>query len=86
MHHEGPQAGKNFDMQCNVDLFNSKERAAMWKYLGVCQPVVIVMSPPCRGLAGWATFNRMMNPVAHAASRQISEPLGHLCGEVALYQ
>eukprot|EP00959_Pyramimonas_sp_CCMP1952_P322469 6747892-Pyramimonas_sp.AAC.1 len=37
-------------------------------------------------MAGWATFNRIMNPETHEASRRVSEPLGHLCGEVAQFQ
>eukprot|EP00959_Pyramimonas_sp_CCMP1952_P045291 945962-Pyramimonas_sp.AAC.1 len=85
MRHEGLRAGKNFDVQCGVDLFNAQERAGMWKYLELCQLVVVVMSPPCQGMAGLATFDRMMNPEKHWASRRISEPLGHFCGEIARY-
>eukprot|EP00959_Pyramimonas_sp_CCMP1952_P023369 491464-Pyramimonas_sp.AAC.1 len=59
MHHEGPHAGKGFDMQCGVGLFSAQERAGMWKFLELCQPVVVMMSPPCQGRAGWSTFNRM---------------------------
>eukprot|EP00959_Pyramimonas_sp_CCMP1952_P082026 1713666-Pyramimonas_sp.AAC.1 len=86
MHHEGLRAGKNFDVQCGVEWFNAQERAGMWKYLELCQPVVVAMSPPCQGMASWAAFNKMMNPETQQALRRTSEPLGHLCGGVVRYQ
>ena len=58
----------------------------MWDYIVTCRPVVVVMAPPCKGMAGWGPFNKLVNNEAWKKSVAVSTPLGKLCGEVALHQ
>ena len=58
----------------------------MFKYLDVDEPLVVVMSPQCTGLAGWGRFNAMMNPETHHRTLRTSYALGDVCARVATQQ
>ena len=40
------KVGPNFDLVIGMDLLDTKQEQAFWKYLEVCKPVVVVMSTP----------------------------------------
>ena len=55
-------------------------------YVQEAEPICIITSSPCTGLAGWAALNHIINPKAWEQSRSISVPLGNLAGDLALHQ
>ena len=78
--------GKNFDITVGFDMLNRNEINEFWKYMFRTQPLVVVMSPPCTGLAGFSGLNRIVNPDAWHSSRLVSLPLGDLAGHIAHFQ
>eukprot|EP00959_Pyramimonas_sp_CCMP1952_P291872 6104344-Pyramimonas_sp.AAC.1 len=48
--------------------------------------MIVVLSVPCAGLAGWQTLNRITNPETWKQSRRTSMPLAKLAGRVAEFQ
>ena len=71
---------------CGCDFLDADDVREMRSYLTTCKPVVVVMVPPCRGMAGWGPFNKLVNNEAWRRSVAVSIPLGTLCGKVALHQ
>ena len=78
---QGLRVGRNMDLVCNVDLLDPDDVADMWRYIRRTRPLVILMSPPCTGMKGWAPLNAIINPDTHQANKAISEHLGSLCGD-----
>eukprot|EP00969_Alexandrium_andersonii_P055514 2446329-Alexandrium_andersonii.AAC.1 len=74
------RGGKNFDVECGVDLLEPAQQRALWAYLrrGVW---VVIMSPPCTAFGPWSRINRWRAPEAWAASLEVGEPLAALCGQ-----
>eukprot|EP00975_Prorocentrum_lima_P005937 1282633-Prorocentrum_lima.AAC.1 len=44
------------------------------------------MAPPCTGLKGFSSLNRIKAPDAWHRRRSVSTPLGELAGQIALHQ
>ena len=86
LHRHGFRPGKNCDPVCGYDLMNATDVAALCVYLEATRPLVVVMSPPCRGMAGFQSLNRVISYQAWRVFRVISEAIGDLCAEVALFQ
>ena len=80
------KVGNNFDIVLGFDMLNPQEVQEFWKYMFQTQPYVVIMSPPCTGLAGFSGLNRIVNPDGWHASREVSLPLGDLAGHIAAYQ
>ena len=80
------KVGTNFDVALGFDMLNPKEVQEFWSYMFKTQPLVVIMSPPCTGLAGFSGLNRIVNPDGWYASREVSLPLGDLAGHIAAYQ
>eukprot|EP00973_Karenia_brevis_P035772 4936055-Karenia_brevis.AAC.1 len=59
---------RNFDIVLGTDLHEGREQRLLLEYICRHKPLVVVMSPSCTGLAGWAHYNRTMNPGAHERS------------------
>jgi len=77
---QGVKAGRNFDRICGAYLTNPAHVKQMWSYLQKAQPLVVVMSPPCTGMAGWAHVNQYLHPETHERSKAHSTKMGQLCG------
>ena len=67
-------------------MLNKDHIKYMWQYALDAEPICIISSSPCTGLAGWASLNRVINPEAFQRSRSVSVPLGNLAGQLALHQ
>jgi len=78
--------GRNFELQCGVDLLTEKGRHEMWDYINVTRPTVIIMAPPCRGFGPWSLLNEVIHPDAVAEARAQGIPLANLCAAVAKHQ
>ena len=80
------KSGRNFELQCGVDLLTEKGRHEMWDYIRKTKPTVIVMAPPCRGFSPWSFLNEVIHPDAVAEARSQGVPLANLCAAVAQHQ
>ena len=74
------RTGENFDILVGHDMLNKEHVKWMWQYVLEAEPICIIASSPCTGLAGWASLNRIINPESWHQSRSISVPLGKLAG------
>ena len=79
-------SGLNFDILVGFDLLNGLDLDHFWKYLQAVRPFIIVMAPPCKGLAGWQNLNKVVHRKAWLRSRRIGIPLAKLCAQVARFQ
>ena len=80
------RAGFNFDCVVGFDLMRRDDETALYDYIRRTHPFIVVMAPQCTGLAGWGSFNAMMNPEAHQQSLKISLHLGAICAKCAVLQ
>ena len=64
----------------------ASERKWVWTYLETCRPIVVVMSPPCRGMRGYVELNRVTNPETAAQSYYESAIIGDFCADIADFQ
>jgi len=78
--------GLNFDVIVGFDLLKPADVRGMWRYLRQTVPLVISLATPCTGLAGWAPINAARGSEVHHQNRQTSLQLGHLGGQIALWQ
>jgi len=78
--------GRNFELQCGVDLLTDRGRREMWNYINLTRPSIIIMAPPCRGFSPWSFLNEVIHPDAVAEARSQGIPLANLCAAVAKYQ
>ena len=77
--------GLNFDAVVGIDLLDPRQIQAYWAYIHQSEPICCVLSPPCTGLKGWSSLNRVINPEAWHRSQANSVPLGQLAGQTALF-
>ena len=80
------KSGRNFELQCGVDLLTERGRREMWEYINVTKPTIIIMAPPCRGFSPWSFLNEIIHPDAVAEARAQGIPLANLCAAVAKHQ
>ena len=85
-HRKPYRVGKNFDAVVGCDLLDSTQRKLYSNYLTRTQPLVVIISTPCKGLKGWKHLNAIRAPEALARARAVSLALGQLGGETALHQ
>ena len=74
------------DMNVGMNMLDPDDVLEMFRYLKGNKPRVVVMSPPCTGLAGFRGLNRVLAPEAQARSEKRSLAVGRVCGQVALFQ
>ena len=53
------RVGHNFDIVVGLDMLNRAEVNEFWTYMFQTQPLVVIMSPPCIGLAGFSDLKRI---------------------------
>ena len=75
--------GRNFELQCGVDLLTEKGRHEMWDYINVTRPTVMIMAPR---FSPWSLLNEVIHPDAVAEARAQGIPLANLCAAVAKHQ
>ena len=75
--------GRNFELQCGVDLLTEKGRHEMWDYINVTRPTVMIMAPR---FSPWSLLNEVIHPDAVAEARARGIPLANLCAAVAKHQ
>ena len=80
------KSGRNFELQCGVDLLTEKGRREMWDYVNMTKPTIIIMAPPCCGFSPWSFLNEIIHPDAVAEARAQGIPLANLCVAVAKHQ
>ena len=78
--------GENFDIITGYNLLSPRCREVFWNYMREFKPVMVIMAPPCTGMAGWKAMNRAHNYDAWHRSRTIGIPLAKFAAEVAEYQ
>ena len=83
LHRTGFRRGLNLDSVVGVNLLLASERKWVWTYLETCKPIVVVMSPPCRGMRGYVELNRITNPETAAQSYYESAIIGDFCADIA---
>ena len=81
-----PNTGRNFDVFVGVDLATQQGQRDLWSYVLDFRPLILIMSPPCTGLKGFAALNAIINHATWLRSSQHSRKLGHLCGQIAQEQ
>ena len=82
----GLTSGKNFEIQCGIDLNKATDRQMLRVYLQQNDPDVVIMAPPCKGFRPWAFLNEIIHPEAVERARHDGVPLARLCAEVAASQ
>ena len=75
--------GENFDLISGYNLLSKTCREKFWNYMKQHKPVMVIMAPPCTGLAGWKSMNRIHHYDAWHRSRTTGIPLAKLAAEVA---
>eukprot|EP00971_Amphidinium_carterae_P086759 1716849-Amphidinium_carterae.1 len=80
------QGGCNFDAMVGWNLTDPHDVNELWKHVQQRHPFVIIMAPPCTGQAGWANLNKVTAAEATMRSRETSNQLGDLCGQLAAHQ
>ena len=85
-HRRGARAGLNLDLVCGCNLLDPRELEWVWCYIRVAVPIVLVISTPCRGMAGWSSLNRVINHGAWVASQNVSDRLCEIGSDFALHQ
>ena len=66
--------GENFDLITGYNMNSKACREKFWKYMEEFKPVMVVMAPPCTGLAGWKSMNRVYNYEAWHRSKRSFKP------------
>ena len=79
-------SGKNYDLKVRCDLTRKETIQELFAYVFKFKPLVVVMSPQCTGLRGWADINAVHNPQQHEASVAASTKFAELCTAVAEMQ
>ena len=60
----GYKAGPNFDIVVGFDLQRPNTRRHFLVYPDMSQPTLLVSSPPCTGMKGFAALTPAVNPAA----------------------
>ena len=79
-------AGPNMDLTTGCDLSEPAQVAALFQYLKVHTPAVVVMAPPCTALGPWSSYNKVYHYDAWHASYKAALPLALLAAKVAQFQ
>ena len=53
------RGGRNLDIRIGCDLTTPEGQQSYWRYARRAKPYIVIMSPPCTGLMGWKSFNRV---------------------------
>ena len=80
------RTGPNFDVSCNIDLLDSQQVTALWKYISEHKPKCIIAGPPCTAFSSWSRLNSKLSPENHARVMHIGLTLAKLVAEIAMYQ
>ena len=78
--------GLNFEIDVGFNMNDPRDVATFWRYMELMQPLIVILSPPCKGRGGWASMNRILHPDTQQRVDRITIPLCQLAGKIALHQ
>ena len=78
--------GRNLDLSTGVDLLNKTHVRALWDYVHIHSPRIVIAGPPCTSFGQWSHINRVKNPTGFQESRRIGVLLANLTAEVCQHQ
>ena len=79
-------AGPNFDTVCQLDLEDPSQVEALWEYIVMNQPRIVIAGPPCTAFGAWSRLNKTRSPEAYQRSLKVGMSLAILTAEICMYQ
>ena len=78
--------GQNFDIVTGFDLRNRDHEKALYEYIELCKPMVVIASPPCTAFGKLSQINRVNNYERWKDTRRDGERLGRITATVCEMQ